>query len=405
MFSDISNYLLRAVNQLLAFFYSLPVVGGSYGLAIILLTVAVMVALMPLTLKATRSTIKMTQMQPKLRELQKKHADDKATLNQEMMALYQSEGINPVGGCLPMLAQMPVFLILFNVLRGLARRESEKPYFAAANKAHEWAGFPVIDGQTFDPANLDHDSQLYQDLSNDTSMDFLGVFDLGRSASDVISESIPNSIPYLILILFVIGSSFYQQKQIQARRSDVAQDLTQQQRTQQQLLKILPLMSGIWSFAFPAGLVLYWATSNLFRIGQQSYITRSLYSGDAPGAQLVRQQVEDADKSKLDASDSATSTDAADAITTSDKPSTNGSSNGSEKAGRKGKKSASNKTPKTAEDDRPDVQSGGSRAAEWQRLRAERARSQPDTKTRTVESSSRVTPKGTKPTTKKKKKR
>ena len=95
-----------------------------------------------------------------------------------------------------------------------------------------------------------------------------------------------------MLIVFVVGTSYYQQRQISARRNP-NETLTPQQQTQQQLLKVLPLMSGAWSFVFPAGLVLYWATSNLFRIGQQSYITRSLYTGDATGAQVMKERAEE----------------------------------------------------------------------------------------------------------------
>ncbi len=292
MFNSIIDGSLGLVARLLAFFYDLPApLGGSFGIAIILLTLFVMVLLMPLTLKATKSTIKMTQLQPKLRELQKKHKDDKQMLNQEMMALYQAEGVNPVGGCLPMLAQLPVFLILFNVLRGLARHTDEKPYFHAANHAAELTGRAPLNGRSFDPQYLEPGTQMYTDLTDPsrTSIDF-GPFDLGASASDIFSQSIVSALPYLALILVVVGSSYYQQRQISARRGDSNEQMTQQQRTQQQLLKVLPLMSGAWSFVFPTGLVLYWATSNLFRIGQQSYITRSLYSEGSAGAEMLKDQ-------------------------------------------------------------------------------------------------------------------
>ncbi|MDH4279656.1 MAG: YidC/Oxa1 family membrane protein insertase, partial [Acidimicrobiia bacterium] len=229
----------------------------------------------------------------KLRELQKKHKDDKQQLNTEMMALYQAEGVNPVGGCLPMLAQLPVFLVLFNVLRGLARRVSDKPFFSVADHARELTGrATAVDPQTFDPAYLNHESKMYLDLTDGrTSMDF-GPFDLAQSSWDVLQADFVKSLPYLVLIVFVVGTSYYQQRQISARRNP-DETLTPQQQTQQQLLKVLPLMSGAWSFVFPAGLVLYWATSNLFRIGQQSYITRSLYTGDAPGAQVMKERAEE----------------------------------------------------------------------------------------------------------------
>ncbi len=87
------------------------------------------------------------------------------------------------------------------------------------------------------------------------------------------------AIPYLLLIAFLVGSSFYQQKQITARRSPNAGGEENSVLQQQQaILKFLPFMTGIWSFFFPTGLSIYWATSNTFRIGQQAYITRTIYA-------------------------------------------------------------------------------------------------------------------------------
>lgn len=410
MFNQISSFFLRAVNELLAFFYALPVIGGSYGGAIIMLTLVVMIALMPLTLRATKSQIKMMQMQPKLRALQREYKDDKVALNQEMMALYQAEGINPIGGCLPMLAQAPVLLVLFRVLRGLVRREWERPYFVVATKAQEMAGFSPTVGDTFDPANLSHNTQLYHDLSHDTSLDFLGgIVDLGRSASDVMSESVVHAIPYLLMIGIVIATSFYQQKQIQARRSDDDQQMTPQQRTQQQLLKILPLMSGVWSFAFPAGVVLYWMTSNLFRIGQQAYITRSLYSEDGIGTQAMKTQAE------MKAADAEEKKNGK-ATKSGDTTGAGGKKSGDKKSGDKSKKknnsdngTGDESVAALADDNANGGGSGGSnkagsRSAEWQRMRQARAQAKSRSNA-PVEGSSRVTPKGTKPQSKNKKRR
>jgi YidC/Oxa1 family membrane protein insertase len=87
------------------------------------------------------------------------------------------------------------------------------------------------------------------------------------------------AIPYLLLIVFLVGSSFYQQKQITARRSPTADGEENPVLQQQQaILKFLPFLTGVWSFFFPTGLSVYWATSNTFRIGQQAYITRTIYA-------------------------------------------------------------------------------------------------------------------------------
>ena len=104
------DFLFDGIASALSFFYDIT---SSYGGAIILLTLAVMVIVTPLTLKSTRSMIAMQQLQPELRKLQVKYKDDRQKLNEEMMAFYKEHNINPMGGCLPLLVQMPVFIVLY----------------------------------------------------------------------------------------------------------------------------------------------------------------------------------------------------------------------------------------------------------------------------------------------------
>jgi YidC/Oxa1 family membrane protein insertase len=444
--------MFEPIARVLAFFYSLPVVGGSVGIAIILLTAAVMILLMPLTLKATRSTIKMQEMQPRLKELQKEHKDDKQTMNAELMALYQENGINPVGGCLPMVAQLPVFLVLFNVLRGLSRRVSEAPFFTIAEQARSQVGGAPVVGDTFDPRYLDIESDMYVDLSQQTEMTF-GPFDLAQEARDVIQNDIVAGIPYVLLILFVVATSFYQQRQVSSRRTGSIGMNPQQEM----ILKVLPLASGIWSFLFPAGLVLYWATSNVFRIGQQSYITRAYYGrkaereGDSSDTVELSDVGDDSGDDKSGQAGNGTATkgpkDAAtkgpkDAATKGPKDAAEGGpkstakkKSGQNKGGGKKKGSPADQNDKTADeaerpagkkpaanaaasnDDGPsdDVSAtngsgvNGSSSAEdreaaWAKRR-QRAQTRSGSKDRTTNTSSRVTPKGTKPGGSKKKRK
>lgn len=90
---------------------------GNYGLAIIIFTVVVKLCLYPLYIKQTKSTVKMAEVQPKMQALQRKYANDKETLNIKMAELYKEEKFNPMGGCLPMLIQMPIIMGLFALLR------------------------------------------------------------------------------------------------------------------------------------------------------------------------------------------------------------------------------------------------------------------------------------------------
>lgn len=385
---NLFNGAFDFIAQVLAWFYSLPVVGGSYGVAIILLTVAVMILLMPLTLKATRSTIKMQQLQPEMKRVQKEYRDDREAMNRELMALYSEHGINPVGGCIPMLAQLPVFLVLFRVLQGLTRRVSERPFFNAANQLREG---PPVAADSFDPRYVSADSQLYQDLSQTNEMTF-GPFDLAAQAGDLVQSDILRSIPYLILIAFVVASSYYQQRQVSARRGSDNSAMNQQQQI---LLRVLPMMTGIWSFFFPAGLVVYWATSNLFRIGQQSYITRQIYEREGATEKLAeaRKQAEIEEK-KAKKKAGAKSDGSADG----------GSKNGKAKNNKSNGDGKNSKKNGAVDDPDRELSRAEKNNEAWQAQRRKAATKKKRSPSSSAPSS-RVTPKGTAPSRSKKKKK
>jgi len=108
--------LLALMGKGLSFFYDLI---PSYGLAIILLTVAVRLVMLPLTIKQTRSMQEMQKLQPEVKRLQAKYkGGDRQKMNEEMMKLYKEHKVNPLGGCLPLLLQLPIFLALYRVFAG-----------------------------------------------------------------------------------------------------------------------------------------------------------------------------------------------------------------------------------------------------------------------------------------------
>jgi YidC/Oxa1 family membrane protein insertase len=266
------QWLFDAMAALLAFFYQfIP----SYGMSIILLTLVVMVVVTPLTIKGTRSMMMMQRLQPEIRKLQTQHKDDRQKLNEELMAVYKENQVNPVGGCLPLLVQAPVFLVLYTVLRGLTRRISDLGF------ANGWISGGVDGGsistppgvlRNFDPAYLKPDTDLYQSLSQTNEMRWFGI-DLSESASKVFSDGDWVAfIPYVLLIALVAVTGFVQQRQIQGR---VPKGQVNSQ--QQMIMKFLPIMLPIFSFTLPGGLVLYFAVSNLYRVGQQWFISRKIY--------------------------------------------------------------------------------------------------------------------------------
>ncbi|MGQ0832433.1 MAG: YidC/Oxa1 family membrane protein insertase, partial [Microthrixaceae bacterium] len=179
--------LFEIIAKTLSVFYDLV---PNYAVAIAMLTLVVMVVTTPFTLKGTRSMIQMQRLQPEMRRLQLKYKDDRQKLNEELMAFYKENNLNPLGGCLPLLLQTPIFIILYNVIRGLTR---------------------LGEDGTFDPKYLDHTSQMYQDLDPVSEMMAFGV-DLAESASKALSHGFVEGLPHVILVLIVAVSSYYQQR-------------------------------------------------------------------------------------------------------------------------------------------------------------------------------------------------
>jgi YidC/Oxa1 family membrane protein insertase len=220
------------------------------------------------------------EIAPELRKVQEKYKGKKDQLSREAMsretmALYKKHGTTPVSSCLPLLVQMPVFLVLYQVLSGLTRRESGLGFDTGwiSSQASQGAGLttpPSID-RPFDPAFLNESSSLYQSLAGNTQMEAFGL-DLAESASKALSAGILHAIPYLVLIAIVAATGFIQQRQIQGRNPNA-----QINPQQQMIMKIMPIFLPVISFGLPAGLVLYFAVSNMYRIGQQAFISRSIY--------------------------------------------------------------------------------------------------------------------------------
>ncbi len=298
------DVIFDLIGEVLAFCYQL---WPSYGMAVAGLTLVVMIIVTPLTLKGTKSMLQMQRYQPELKAIQNRNRGDRQKLNEEMMAFQQEHGISMFGGCLPLLVQMPLFLVLFRVVQGLTSRATNFGNQFGWTSGRLSAGLG-LDGTSFGsrdrpflPQNLPVDSDLYLRLAGDgdtplgdrpTEMVSWGM-DLSRSAQDVLGESLVSGLPYILLILIVLVSSIFQQRQIQNRSASALPP------QQQMLMKILPYMLPVFSFTMPAALVVYFVVSNLYRIGQQAYITRSLYRGeDSPGALLAkkREQMKDADQ-------------------------------------------------------------------------------------------------------------
>ena len=270
------------IAKILAWFYEL---WPSFGMSIALLTLLVMIFLTPLTLKGTRSMIKMQRLQPEMKKIQNRHKGDRERMNKELMAFYQANSINPMGGCIPMIAQPPVFLVLYNVLRGLTRRQAD------VGEAGGWLAGRLSGSRNltespdnlrpFFPDYLPENSLLFSDLSEKTEMVSWG-FDLSKSFNEALRDGILQTFPYFVLILIVFVSSWYMNRQIRGRNKGQAVN-----PQQELIMKIMPFFLPVISIGLDAALVSYFVVSNLFRTVQQAYITRTLYGDGAKGGEVV----------------------------------------------------------------------------------------------------------------------
>lgn len=261
----------------------------SYGGSIVLFTLLIMIALLPLTLKGTRSMLALQQLQPEIKKLQARYKDDRQKLNEETMKFYQENKISPFGGCLPLLVQMPVFFVLYEVLLGLTRRGPFGHDLGASvacsmgGKATAVCGANGVfqSGGYFDPKYISHGSKLFKDLSHSRVMGSLGL-DLSQSAMKSIGSGLLHALPYIVMVLVVVLATWYQQRQMQSRTP-----ATSQNPQQQLMMQVMPLVFGFIYLVIPAGVVVYFLASGLFRIGQQGLVTRTMYGEGSAGAEIL----------------------------------------------------------------------------------------------------------------------
>jgi YidC/Oxa1 family membrane protein insertase len=171
-----------------------------------------------------RSMKRMQTVQPQLQQLQKQYKNDKEKLMQEQMRIYKEHGVNPVAGCLPMVVQMPVWLALYGALSHLARETEKFPAFAQP---------------------------------------FLWIPNLGQPEFHV--QNFPYQLPILAILTAIT--------QWMTTRMSMQPSQDPQQQTMNQMMQFMPIMFLFFSLNVPAGLVLYWVTSNLYQMVQQYFLT------------------------------------------------------------------------------------------------------------------------------------
>jgi YidC/Oxa1 family membrane protein insertase len=236
--------LIDLCETVMVFFHG---VIGSWGMAIILMTVAVRLLILPLTFRGVKGMQEMQQLQPEMKKLQERYKDDRQRMNQEVMKLYQEHGVNPLSSCLPLLLQLPFFLAIFWMLRDDLKVDMCPGITEyAAQKGTEIAKITcgMVPGAT-DPG-------------------FLFIPDLTATATGGVLAA--------LIVLYVgsqLGSSL-----VSTATADP---------TQRRIFLALPVIFGIFIlfYDFPAGLLVYWITTNVWTVGQQ-LVVRKLYPKPEP---------------------------------------------------------------------------------------------------------------------------
>ena len=229
--------LIDACQWVLEFWHG--VIGdfeGSWGWSIILLTFTVRIVILPLTFKGVKSMQRLQTLQPEIKKIQERYKDDKQRMNQEVMAFYQREKVNPLGSCLPLLLQIPFFISLFYLLRS--------PEFKADIEGNE---------------------------------SFFFITDLAAKVDD--------TAVLVVLIVLYVGTQLAASL-VTAISADPMQ---------RRIMLALPFVFVIFIINFEAGLIVYWITTNVWTIGQQ-LLVKKMYPKPVLDAEAAEEKAKDASK-------------------------------------------------------------------------------------------------------------
>src|ERR1700759_5200702 len=228
--SQIFSPLIDVFQSVLVFFHDH--VGISWGFSIVLLTICVRAVLVPLTFRQIKSMVRMQALAPQMKEIQAKYKDNKERQSQEMMKFYRENNVNPLGSCLPLVLQLPVFVSLYYMLRQSLRKDICPQIQTAYQHAHHTTG-PTPCGPH-------------------GGAGFLFIPDLTDKATGWVLA---------VLIVLYVGS--------QLGSTLVMSSAATMDPMQRRLMMFLPLVFVLFVFRFPAGVLVYWITTNFWTMGQQ----------------------------------------------------------------------------------------------------------------------------------------
>jgi YidC/Oxa1 family membrane protein insertase len=264
--------LIQLATKLLTVLYGFT---HNYGVAIILLTILIRLILYPLMQKQMVSMREMQKIQPLMKAVQEKYKNDKERLNKELMALYKEHKVNPMSGCLPLLIQMTILILLFQVLRVFEYKDKLTGEIVG--------GFLWIANQV---------PEIKAGLLTGNIIGGLAASErlipLGNINPNTMLPSGIFKLQYIGILPFLVAGSMYIQQKMTSPGSAVGgKDGGSSEQTQKMMTIMMPLMIGFMSFSLPSGLSLYWFTSTLLGIGQQYLINKKMPAIDEMPKEVV----------------------------------------------------------------------------------------------------------------------
>ena len=264
---DAFSPLIKVFEEIMVFIHN-HLVGSSWGLAIVGLTVLVRAILVPLTYRQLKSMQEMQRLAPEMNKIKEKYKEDKQRQQQEIMKFYQEHKINPLASCLPLLLQLPVFISLFYMLRTDLKKHICGPqmvqhYNTTAGLAKTYKGSLHVSSFAQLPSKFVEQTPCNTVAPH--SGKFLFIPDITNKATGIV---------LVVLIVLYVGSQL---------ASTLIATATADPN-QRRLMLLLPVVFVVILYRYPAGLLVYWITTNLWTVGQQSILRRRLPPPEKPVA-------------------------------------------------------------------------------------------------------------------------
>lgn len=278
------DFIAGPLGKALYFIYDV-LAFRNYGIAIIFFTFFIKIVMMPLTIKQTKSTAKMTEVQPMLQDIQKRYAGDKEKINQETMKLYQEKGVNPMGGCLPLLIQFPILISLFSVITrpltfmlGKSKEVIEILKTFVSGQLGVVTRYPEIEILNYFQAHTaDLNLEPVKGLLNQPELinfNFLGL-NLGLtptiSTEKLFGAEMWTYLPLLLIPILATALTFLSTKLTAPQPTGG----TDKQAGSMKMMQYMgPVITLIFSFQLPAGIGLYWMAQNVFQVLERLAINK-----------------------------------------------------------------------------------------------------------------------------------